>query len=88
MRIEAALTGHLVLSTMHTNNAASTPISPRQKLGVEPLLVTARYDFAWSRSGSRAGCATTARSRTNRRRPSSSRPDGRPTSCRGTTGRH
>jgi type IV pilus assembly protein PilB len=36
---ESALTGHLVLSTIHTNNAASTPIR-LVELGVEPFLVT------------------------------------------------
>ena len=38
--IEAALTGHLVLSTLHTNDAAST-ISRLLNLGIEPFLVVA-----------------------------------------------
>jgi type IV pilus assembly protein PilB len=36
---EASLTGHLVLSTLHTNNAASTPLRLLE-MGVEPFLVT------------------------------------------------
>ncbi len=39
--IEAALTGHLVLSTLHTNDAASTPMR-LVEMGVEPFLVTER----------------------------------------------
>ena len=37
--VEAALTGHLVLSTIHTNDAASTP-ARLLDMGVEPFLVT------------------------------------------------
>ncbi|HUR17864.1 MAG TPA: ATPase, T2SS/T4P/T4SS family [Acidimicrobiales bacterium] len=37
--IEAALTGHVVLSTLHTNDAASTP-ARLMDMGVEPFLVT------------------------------------------------
>jgi type IV pilus assembly protein PilB len=37
--IEAALTGHLVLSSLHTNDAASTPMRLLE-MGVEPFLVT------------------------------------------------
>ncbi len=36
---EASLTGHLVLSTLHTNDAASTPLRLLE-MGVEPFLVT------------------------------------------------
>ena len=39
--IEAALTGHLVLSTLHTNDAASTPMR-LVEMGVEPFLVDER----------------------------------------------
>jgi type IV pilus assembly protein PilB len=38
--IKAALTGHLVLSTLHTNDAPST-ISRLLNMGIEPFLVTA-----------------------------------------------
>jgi type IV pilus assembly protein PilB len=37
--VEAALTGHLVLSTLHTNNAASSPMR-LVEMGLEPFLVT------------------------------------------------
>ena len=37
--IEAALTGHLVLTTLHTNDAASTP-ARLLDMGLEPFLVT------------------------------------------------
>ena len=38
--IEAALTGHLVLSTLHANDAAST-IARLDEMGVEPFMVSA-----------------------------------------------
>lgn len=38
--VQAALTGHLVLSTLHTNDAAST-ITRLVNMGLEPFLVTA-----------------------------------------------
>ncbi|MDP9073981.1 MAG: Flp pilus assembly complex ATPase component TadA, partial [Actinomycetota bacterium] len=41
--IQAALTGHLVLSTLHTNDAASTPIR-LVEMGVEPFLVGSALD--------------------------------------------
>jgi type IV pilus assembly protein PilB len=41
--IEASLTGHLVLSTLHTNDAASTPMR-LVEMGVEPFLVTSALD--------------------------------------------
>ncbi|MGH9079515.1 MAG: GspE/PulE family protein, partial [Acidimicrobiales bacterium] len=37
--IEAALTGHMVLATLHTNNAAATPMR-LVEMGLEPFLVT------------------------------------------------
>ncbi len=37
--VEAALTGHLVLSTLHTNDAPST-ISRLLNMGIEPFLIT------------------------------------------------
>ena len=37
--VEAALTGHLVLATLHTNDAASTPMR-LVEMGLEPYLVT------------------------------------------------
>ncbi len=41
--IEAALTGHLVLSTLHTNDAASA-ITRLTEMGVEPFLVSSATD--------------------------------------------
>src|SRR5947199_3195481 len=41
--IEAALTGHLVLTTLHTNNAAATP-TRLIEMGVEPFLVGSALD--------------------------------------------
>ncbi|HUP84996.1 MAG TPA: ATPase, T2SS/T4P/T4SS family [Acidimicrobiales bacterium] len=41
--VEAALTGHLVLSTLHTNDAASTP-TRLVEMGVEPFLVATALD--------------------------------------------
>lgn len=37
--VEAALTGHLVLSSLHTNDASSTPMRLLE-MGIEPFLVT------------------------------------------------
>jgi len=37
--MEAALSGHLVLSTLHTNTAAATPLRLTE-MGIEPFLVT------------------------------------------------
>jgi type IV pilus assembly protein PilB len=41
--VEAALTGHLVLSTLHTNDASSTP-TRLVEMGVEPFLVASALD--------------------------------------------
>ncbi|HTW09396.1 MAG TPA: ATPase, T2SS/T4P/T4SS family, partial [Acidimicrobiales bacterium] len=41
--IEAALTGHLVLSTIHTNDSATTP-NRLIEMGVEPFLVGSALD--------------------------------------------
>jgi type IV pilus assembly protein PilB len=41
--IEAALTGHLVLSTLHTNDASSTPMR-LVEMGIEPFLVISALD--------------------------------------------
>jgi len=41
--VEASLTGHLVLSTLHTNDAASTPMR-LVEMGVEPFLVISALD--------------------------------------------
>jgi type IV pilus assembly protein PilB len=41
--VEAALTGHLVLSTLHTNDASTTP-NRLVEMGVEPFLVGSALD--------------------------------------------
>jgi len=41
--MEAAITGHLVLSTLHTNNAAQTP-TRLVEMGLEPYLVSSAVD--------------------------------------------
>ena len=41
--MEAALTGHLVLSTLHTNDASSTP-TRLVEMGLEPYLVSSSVD--------------------------------------------
>jgi type IV pilus assembly protein PilB len=41
--VEASLTGHLVLSTLHTNDAATTP-TRLVEMGVEPFLVASALD--------------------------------------------
>ena len=59
--VEAALTGHLVLSTLHTNDAP-TAITRLIEMGIEPFLVASARSTASSPSASRARCARTARS--------------------------
>jgi type IV pilus assembly protein PilB len=43
LAVEAALTGHLVLSTLHTNDSATTP-QRLVEMGVEPFLVGSAID--------------------------------------------
>jgi type IV pilus assembly protein PilB len=52
---ESALTGHLVLSTIHTNNAAATP-TRLVELGVEPFLVTSSLRAVLSQRLARRLC--------------------------------
>jgi type IV pilus assembly protein PilB len=54
--IEAALTGHLVLTTLHTNDAASTP-SRLIEMGVEPFLVGSAIDCVVAQRLARKLCA-------------------------------
>src|SRR5262249_52106110 len=54
--VKAALTGHLVLSTLHTNDAPST-ISGRLNMGVEPFLVTASVNLILAQRLARRVCA-------------------------------
>jgi len=53
--IKAALTGHLVLSTLHTNDAPST-ISRLLNMGIEPFLVTASVNLILAQRLARKVC--------------------------------
>jgi type IV pilus assembly protein PilB len=54
--VKAALTGHLVLSTLHTNDAPST-VMRLLNMGVEPFLVTASVNMVIAQRLSRRICA-------------------------------
>lgn len=53
--VKAALTGHLVLSTLHTNDAPST-ISRMLNMGVEPFLITASVNLVLAQRLARRVC--------------------------------
>jgi type IV pilus assembly protein PilB len=53
--VKAALTGHLVLSTLHTNDAPST-INRLLNMGVEPFLVTAALNLILAQRLARKIC--------------------------------
>jgi type IV pilus assembly protein PilB len=53
--VKAALTGHLVLSTLHTNDAPST-VSRLLNMGVEPFLVTASVNLVLAQRLARTIC--------------------------------
>ncbi len=53
--VKAALTGHLVLSTLHTNDAPST-ISRMLNMGIEPFLVTASVNLILAQRLARRLC--------------------------------
>ena len=57
--VKAALTGHLVLSTLHTNDAPST-VSRLLNMGVEPFLVTASVNLILAQRLARRVCADCA----------------------------
>ncbi len=59
--IEAALTGHLVLTCLHTNDAAGTPMRLIE-MGVEPFLVGASLDCVLGQRLARVLCNTCAES--------------------------
>src|SRR6185436_5563919 len=54
--VQAALTGHLVLSTLHTNDAAST-ITRLMNMGLEPFLVVASVNTIVAQRLLRTICA-------------------------------
>ena len=53
--IEAALTGHMVLATLHTNSAAATPMRLIE-MGIEPFLVTSSLSGALAQRLARRLC--------------------------------
>lgn len=55
--IKAALTGHLVLSTLHTNDASSS-ITRLLNMGIEPFLVTASLNAVVAQRLMRKVCTT------------------------------
>lgn len=59
--VEAALTGHLVLSTLHTNDAPSAA-TRLLELGVEPFLVTSSLDCVMAQRLARRLCEECKRS--------------------------
>ena len=54
--IKAALTGHMVLSTLHTNDAPST-VNRLLNMGVEPFLVSSAVNLILAQRLSRQICA-------------------------------
>ena len=54
--IKAALTGHLVLSTLHTNDAVST-ITRLMNMGVEPYLITSSLTLIVAQRLARKNCS-------------------------------
>jgi type IV pilus assembly protein PilB len=54
--VKAALTGHMVLSTLHTNDAPGT-ISRLLNMGIEPFLVTASVNLILAQRLARRLCA-------------------------------
>src|SRR5499427_9004333 len=53
--VKAALTGHLVLSTLHTNDAPST-VNRLMNMGIEPFLVTASVNLVMAQRLARKIC--------------------------------
>jgi type IV pilus assembly protein PilB len=53
--VKAALTGHMVLSTLHTNDAPST-VSRLLNMGVEPFLITASLNLILAQRLARKVC--------------------------------
>jgi type IV pilus assembly protein PilB len=58
--VKAALTGHLVLSTLHTNDAPAT-ISRLLNMGVEPFLITASVNLVLAQRLARKVCPECSR---------------------------
>jgi type IV pilus assembly protein PilB len=62
--VKAALTGHLVLSTLHTNDAPGT-VSRLLNMGIEPFLVTASLNLILAQRLCRRLCPACKRPSTN-----------------------
>ncbi len=58
--VKAALTGHLVLSTLHTNDAPST-VNRLLNMGVEPFLVTSSVNMILAQRLARKVCSECAK---------------------------
>jgi type IV pilus assembly protein PilB len=58
--IEASLTGHLVLTTLHTNDAPSVP-TRLTEMGIEPFLITSALQCASSQRLARRLCTSCKR---------------------------
>ena len=56
LAVEAALTGHLVLSTLHTNDAPSA-VTRLVEMGIEPFLVGSSIDCVMAQRLARRLCA-------------------------------
>ena len=66
--VKAALTGHLVLSTLHTNDAPST-ISRLMNMGIEPFLVATSVNLICAQRLVRRICAQVQGTAAGHRRP-------------------
>jgi type IV pilus assembly protein PilB len=60
MAVEAALTGHLVLSTLHTNDAPSAPMR-LVDMGIEPYMVAAALNCVIAQRLARRACPSCRR---------------------------
>ena len=64
MAIQSALTGHLVFSTLHTNDAASA-VTRLMDLGIEPYLVASSLLGVLAQRLVRKNCLDCTKPRTN-----------------------
>ena len=66
--VKAALTGHLVLSTLHTNDAPST-ITRLMNMGIEPFLVATSVNLICAQRWCAASARTARKTRSPRAGP-------------------
>lgn len=84
MAVQAALTGHLVFSTLHTNDAASA-VTRMLDLGIEPYLVASSVLGVLAQRLVRRSCASCRQSERWQRQPAESQSAAnRCTNCRDT----